>query len=140
MNDGLNNGQDIQFKVRVKELNIRLENHEQLDVFPMAQAPLRTDHLLVVTSDYDPSPQNQTFDTTFGGYRRREIHYLVTSPPKLGVLIRSRDGRERMTSEARNFTQKDVDEGRVFYKHIKPFSNIFGKVSSILLLKVRSAF
>ena len=64
LSDGLNNGQDIQFKVRVKDLNIRLENHEQLDVFPMAQAPLRTDHLLVVTSDYDPSPHNQTFDTT----------------------------------------------------------------------------
>ena len=124
LSDGLNNGQDIQFKVRVKDLNIRLENHEQLDVFPMAQAPLRTDHLLVVTSDYDPSPHNQTFDTTFSGHRRRKIHYLVTSPPKLGVLIYSRDGRERMTSEARNFTQRDVDEGRVFYKHIKPFSNL----------------
>ena len=125
LSDGLNKGQEVQFRIRIKELNIRLQNHEQLDVFPMTQSPLRTDHLLVVTSDYEPPSQNQTtFDNTFGGYRRREIHYVVTSPPKLGVLLHSRRGRDRMTSEARNFTQRDVDEGRVFYKHIKPFSNL----------------
>ena len=123
LSDGPNKGQEIQFRIRIKELNIRLRNHEQLDVFPMTQSPIRTQHLLVITSDYE-LPPNQTMESRLSRNSRREILYLVTSPPKLGVLLFSRRENQRNLLEAKNFTQKDVDEGRVFYKHVKPFSNL----------------
>ena len=122
LSDGLNQGQEIQFRIRVKELNIRLKNHEQLDVFPMTQSPLRTQHLLVVTSDNDHFP-NRTETNSFINIQRREIVFLVKSPPKLGVLLFMRSGSER-AREVQNFTQSDVNEGRVLYKHVKPFSNL----------------
>ena len=126
LSDGLNKGQEIQFRIRIKELNIRLRNHEQLDVFPMTQSPIRTQHLLVITSDYE-LPHNQTLESRLSRKSRREILYLVTSPPKLGVLLKRNfieRENERNLLEVKNFTQNDVDEGRVFYKHVKPFSNL----------------
>ena len=75
MSDGLNkaeNGQSYTFNIRVKDLSIHLDRHESLDVFPMMQATVRPDNLLVTTSD------KQT---------QRPIAFLVKKPPKMGRLL-----------------------------------------------------
>ena len=75
VSDGLNkaeNGQSYTFNIRVKDLSIHLDRHESLDVFPMMQATVRPDNLLVTTSD------KQT---------QRPIAFLVKKPPKMGRLL-----------------------------------------------------
>ena len=124
LNDGLNKGKEIQFRIRVKEINIRLENHEELDVFPMTRSPIQMKHLLVITSDQNIHPNN-TDNNSFSSKPRREVAFIVKSPPKLGTLLFVRRGEEDVNPiEVSNFTQLDVDEGRVFYEHVKPFSNL----------------
>ena len=96
------------FKVAVKELVVRLQQQEQLEVFPMTQTPLTTDHLLVTTSDR---------------VHRRNINYVVKNAPHLGRLLFLKDNG-RVVSNIRNFTQKQVNESRIIYEHNRPFSNI----------------
>ena len=75
MSDGLNkaeNGKTYTFNIRVKDLSIHLDRHESLDVFPMMQATVRPDNLLVTTSD----KENQ-----------RPIAFLVKKAPKMGRLL-----------------------------------------------------
>ena len=124
LNDGLNKGKEIQFRIRVKEINIRLENHEELDVFPMTRSPIQMKHLLVITSDQNIH-HNNSDNNSFSPKPRREVAFIVKSPPKLGTLLLERRGEEDVNpTEVSNFTQLDVDEGRVFYEHVKPFSNL----------------
>ena len=75
LSDGLNKaekGKTYTFNVRVKDLSIHLERHESLDVFPMMQATLRPDNLLVTTSDKASN---------------RPITFLVKKSPKMGRLL-----------------------------------------------------
>ena len=75
LTDGLNtaqNGQTFSFKIRVKDLSIHLERHESLEVFPMMQATVQPDHLMVTTSDKGSN---------------RPITFLVKKSPKMGRLL-----------------------------------------------------
>ena len=75
LSDGLNKaekGKSYTFNVRVKDLSIHLERHESLDVFPMMQATVKQDNLLVTTSDKASN---------------RPITFLVKKSPKMGRLL-----------------------------------------------------
>ena len=88
VSDGLNkaeNGQSYTFNIRVKDLSIHLDRHESLDVFPMMQATVRPDNLLVTTSD------KQT---------QRPIAFLVKKPPKMGRLLLRVPSAEKVSTIA----------------------------------------
>ena len=75
LSDGLNKagkGKTYTFNVRVKDLSIHLERHESLDVFPMMQATIKPDNLLVTTADKASN---------------RPITFLVKKSPKMGRLL-----------------------------------------------------
>ena len=116
ISDGLNQaggGKSYAFNVRVKDLTLNLDRHDSLDVFPMMQVSLQPANLLVTTSDQDT---------------RRTVRFLVKQPPRLGRLLLRVQGRNKKEQEyivdAKNFTQLDVNEGRVLYEHRRPFSNL----------------
>ena len=91
----------------------------------MTQAPFRPEHLLVVTSDIDDDYYGNTIDEDEKLWisQQRDVTFLVKSAPKLGSLLFRKDNG-RLISEVKNFTQMDVNESRVLYKHEKPFSNL----------------
>ncbi len=113
--DGLNQaggGKTFAFNVRVKDLTLHLDRHESLDVFPMMQVSLDPANLLVSTSDKDT---------------HRTVRFLVKQPPRLGRLllrVSGRNNEQEYIIDAKNFTQQDVNEGRVLYEHRRPFSNL----------------
>ena len=65
-------GKTYIFNIRVKGLSMSLERHESLDVFPMMQATIKPDNLLVSTSDKAS---------------KRPITFLVKKSPKMGRLL-----------------------------------------------------
>lgn len=83
LSDGLNkaeNGGSYTFNIRVKDLSIHLERHASLDVFPMMQATVTTDNLLVTTSDKASN---------------RPITFLVKKSPKMGrILLRTSNSQK----------------------------------------------
>ena len=85
---------------------IHLERHDSLDVFPMMQATLRPDNLLVSTSDKDSN---------------RQIKFLVKKPPKMGRLL-LRMPTSNKVSEIRFFEMVENKENWVLGMLIK---NIF---------------
>ncbi|TRY66991.1 hypothetical protein TCAL_11761 [Tigriopus californicus] len=108
LSDGLNTAKAEYFRIRVKDVSLRLSQNEALDVFPMMQTALTSDHLLVVSSDFNP---------------KREITFIVKREPQHGRVL-FKDPRSNDMVPVRNFTQAHINGSLVFYEHNRPFSNL----------------
>ncbi|KAL9926209.1 chondroitin sulfate proteoglycan 4 [Glossina fuscipes] len=99
--DGMFNTTNQLLSITIKPIDIMLERNENLHVFPLTKKQILRDHLLYKCSDEE-----------------REIRYNVTVPPSLGRIINeymeTGGGSAREVSE---FTQEDIDSGRIFYEH-----------------------
>ena len=114
LSDGLNTAKTAFFRIRIRDVSLRLARNEALDVFPMMRAPLTPDHLLVLPSDHDPE---------------REIAFIVKRDPNHGRLLYRHDpyeypGSDEDMREVRNFTQRQVNNSQIFYEHDRPFGNL----------------
>ena len=107
LSDGLNSVERRQFAVTVQQLALRERRNEELAVFPGMEAPLSANHLDVVTTDLKAI---------------RPVIYLVTQGPTKGrLLFRTTSGRYE---EVQNFTQANINDSRIFYRHEKPFTDL----------------
>lgn len=99
--DGMFNTTNQLLSITIKPIDIMLERNENLHVFPLTKKQILRDHLFYKCSDEE-----------------REIRYNVTVPPSLGRIINeymeTGGGSAREVSE---FTQEDIDSGRIFYEH-----------------------
>ncbi|XP_068247623.1 LOW QUALITY PROTEIN: chondroitin sulfate proteoglycan 4-like [Palaemon carinicauda] len=109
------------FQVTAHALHLVLENNEQLHVFPMTQQPITSTVLLTHTNDYDS---------------QRSIVYMIRKPPVLGQLLLEEAGGVLVPVD--NFTQRNINESRVFFEHIRPFSELSAR--DMFVFDVESPF
>lgn len=99
--DGLFNTTEQLLNIAIKPIEIIQDRNENLHVFPLTKKQILRDHLYYKCSD-----------------EGREIRYNVSVPPSLGRLINEYmemgGGQGREVTE---FTQDDIDNGRIFYEH-----------------------
>ncbi|TRZ00133.1 hypothetical protein DNTS_034625 [Danionella cerebrum] len=110
VNDGLNFAPRQIFSITAQSLIISLEKNQELKVFPGSSKVISEDELLMITNDFDDI------------YGNRSINYTVTSPPKLGSLMRKQGNSSESSQEISSFTQNMVKEGAVLYVQSKPVS------------------
>ncbi|XP_046806667.1 chondroitin sulfate proteoglycan 4 [Lucilia cuprina] len=99
--DGLFNTTEQLLNIAIKPIEIIEDRNENLHVFPLTKKQILRDHLFFKCSDEE-----------------REIRYNITVPPSLGRIIN--EDMETETGSAREvseFTQDDIDNGRIFYEH-----------------------
>lgn len=109
------------FQVTARALHLVLENNERLHVFPMTQQPITSTVLLTHTNDYDS---------------QRSIVYMIRKPPVLGQLLLEEAGGVLVPVD--NFTQRNINESRVFFEHIRPFSELSAR--DMFVFDVESPF
>ncbi|XP_075152983.1 chondroitin sulfate proteoglycan 4-like protein [Haematobia irritans] len=99
--DGLFNTTEQVLNIAIKPIEIIEERNENLHVFPLTKKQILRDHLYFKCSDEE-----------------REIRYNITVPPNLGRIVNeyleTGAGQAREVTE---FTQDDIDNGRIFYEH-----------------------
>ncbi|XP_059478684.1 chondroitin sulfate proteoglycan 4-like isoform X2 [Neocloeon triangulifer] len=109
LTDGVNAdpGQHL-VNVTVKKLQLKLVRNARLHVFPMLRQGIGAKHLLTLSSDPNP-PQ-------------RHITYTIKSAPTLGrIVLETAKGR---VLRVMSFSQRDVNESRVWYEHTKAFTEL----------------
>ncbi|CAB3369577.1 Hypothetical predicted protein [Cloeon dipterum] len=109
LTDGINaDPEHYSVNVTVRKLSLTLVHNERLHVFPMMRQSINPKHLLAHTSDPNPSP--------------RHITYTIKSPPALGkIIVETSKG---LSKEATSFSQRDVNESKVWYEHTKAFTEL----------------
>lgn len=100
--DGVHNTTEQILYVTSNPVTLEVEKNEFLHVFPLTRKQILPDQLFYKCSDVD-----------------REIKYQVTVSPQIGKIIRE-DISQGITSEVQEFTQDDVENGRIFYEHTSP--------------------
>ena len=102
VSDGVKTTGVLSFNIMSHKVTLKLVA-PQLHVFPMRRQVLTPAHLFASASD-----------------PRRTVMLTVKSPPTLGRLMIESipPGTPR---SAANFTQRDVNNSRVFYEHTHPF-------------------
>ena len=109
MSDGLHTTQQQIFSIRAEPLLLELANNSKLVVMPGTIQPITTDHLRAVTNE-DPVSDLS-----------RPITFEITVQPLSGKVVRilSKDASsDTMSYEFTSvFTQKDVDDGNIAFKH-----------------------
>ena len=109
VSDGLNTARPEIFHIRIKDVFIHLVRNNALDVFPMMQTPLTSEHLLVTPSDQSDL---------------REIVYRVKRPPSHGRLLYKDPTSNHVMLEVKNFTQSQLNSSSILYEHFRPFANL----------------
>lgn len=100
--DGVHNTTEQIFYVSSNDVMLEMERNEFLHVFPLTRKQILPEQLHYRCSDYD-----------------REIRYTITVSPQIGKVIRE-DTNLGITSEVSEFTQDDLENGRIFYEHTSP--------------------
>lgn len=103
------------FMVTARQVEITLVRYQTLNVFPMLGKPITATELLAVTSDHTSS-------------RARSITFKVKTPPTMGKLILHRDGG---VVEVDSFTQRDINESRIWYQHMQRFNRLSARDSFV---------
>ncbi|XP_055920234.1 chondroitin sulfate proteoglycan 4 [Eupeodes corollae] len=99
VNDGLFNTTEQLLNIAIKPVVIIEEHNENLHVFPLTRKQILRDHLAFKCSDEE-----------------RKIQLNITMPPNLGrILYESLENGH--TTQVTEFTQDDIDNGRIFYEH-----------------------
>ncbi|XP_017563613.1 chondroitin sulfate proteoglycan 4-like [Pygocentrus nattereri] len=108
VNDGVNFAPRQIFSITAKSLVLSLERNRELRVFPGSSNLISVEDLLIVTNDYEDIHGNRT------------IIYSVTSPPKLGRLVRTQEDNSTEAKQISTFTQNMVKAGIILYEHTEP--------------------
>lgn len=107
LSDGRNSIERRQFVVTVRQISLKEEQNKELVVFPSTEVAITPSHLRVVTTD----------TTTI-----RPVVFLITQKPAKGRLLFL--GSDGGYQEVTNFTQANINNSRVFYRHEKPFNEL----------------
>ena len=100
--DGIHNTSEQVLFVVSNPVTLEVVRNEFLHVFPLTRKQILPEQLHFKCSDQD-----------------REIRYIITLEPQMGRLIYEyTDGG--YTNEVTEFTQQDVENGRIFYEHTSP--------------------
>ncbi|KAG8131106.1 hypothetical protein E2320_017659 [Naja naja] len=100
--DGINFAPRQIFSITARNLVIRLENNNRLEIFPGSRKSITSHNLKAVTNDV-VEVENRT------------IAFTIINSPKLGRLIRIFS--ENNTQDISSFTQSMVDKGLIIYEH-----------------------
>jgi chondroitin sulfate proteoglycan 4 len=100
--DGIHNTSEQILYVSSNPVTLDVEKNEFLHVFPLTRKQILPEQFQYKCSDTD-----------------REIRYQVTVSPQIGKIIRE-DVSLGITSEVQEFTQDDIENGRIFYEHTSP--------------------
>lgn len=99
--DGVHNTTEQILHVLTNPVTLELFKNEFLHVFPLTRKQILNEQLDYKCSDVD-----------------REVKYIVKTAPQLGrLLYEYKDG---FTSEISEFTQLDIENGRIYYEHTSP--------------------
>lgn len=115
VSDGLHFTDDHTFHIKTKPVKLTF-THKPLHIFPSQPKYLTSVHLLSKVSDPE-----------------REIYYEVVTPPSLGHLMMKSD--KGTFNIVNGFTQNDLNESRVIYKHVHPFSGLYANDSFVFNVK-----
>lgn len=109
LTDGINSKSDQYWvNVTVKKLSLSLGRNSRLHVFPLLRQAIGPKHLLTLTSDPNHPP--------------RHITYTIKKPPVLGrILTETPEGAPR---EVTSFSQREINESRIWYEHTKVFTDL----------------
>ncbi|XP_026998975.2 chondroitin sulfate proteoglycan 4-like [Tachysurus fulvidraco] len=110
VNDGVNFAPRQIFSIAARSLTLSLERNRELKVFPGSSKVISVEDLFISTNDYDDVHEN------------RSIVYSVTSPPRLGRLIRTQDDNSTETEPISIFTHNMLKAGLVTYEHTEPIA------------------
>uniref|UniRef100_W5L2B8 Chondroitin sulfate proteoglycan 4bb n=1 Tax=Astyanax mexicanus TaxID=7994 RepID=W5L2B8_ASTMX len=108
VNDGVNFAPRQIFSITARALVLTLERNRELRVFPGSSNLISVEDLLIVTNDYDDIHGNRT------------IVFSVTTPPKLGRLVRIQEDNSTETKQISTFTQSMIKANVVLYEHTEP--------------------
>ncbi|XP_053692185.1 chondroitin sulfate proteoglycan 4 [Sabethes cyaneus] len=100
--DGLHNTTEHVLHIVTNPVALELVKNEVLHVFPLTRKQILPDQLYYKCSDDD-----------------RDVKYVVTIPPQMGRLLYEHL-EYGYTNEVNEFTQHDVENGRIFYEHTHP--------------------
>lgn len=100
--DGVHNTTEQILYVVSNPVILEMEKNEFLHVFPLTRKQILPEQLTYKCSDAD-----------------REIKFSVTVPPQMGRLIYEFTD-SGYTNEVFEFTQQDIENGRIFYEHTSP--------------------
>lgn len=100
--DGIHNTSEQILYVTSNPVVLEVDRNEFLHVFPLTRKQILSDQLFYKCSDVD-----------------REIKYQITVMPQIGKIIRE-DTSLGITNEVQEFTQDDIENGRIFYEHTSP--------------------
>jgi len=116
LTDGINSKSDQYWvNVTVKKLSLSLSKNSRLHVFPLLRQGITPKHLLALTSDPGLPP--------------RHITYSIKTPPVLGrILTETLDGAPK---EVTSFSQREINESRIWYEHTKAFTDLAANDSFI---------
>ncbi|CAH1252993.1 CSPG4 [Branchiostoma lanceolatum] len=100
VNDGKNIDDRKIFTITAKPLVISLQNNNELKAYPRTRQVLTVQNLRAVTNDRKGN---------------RTIVFTITSPPKLGKLVKVLP--DNSTVDISSFTQEEVNKGVIAYLH-----------------------
>ncbi|XP_068083524.1 chondroitin sulfate proteoglycan 4 [Anabrus simplex] len=120
VSDGVKTAGQLSFTVSACKVRLKHASDNHLHVFPMRRQAITPAQLLTKASDHT-----------------RTILYTVTSPPSLGRLMME-SIPTGSPQEAVNFTQRDINESRIFYEHTHPFFGL--STNDSLVYDVRADF
>ncbi|KAM6984670.1 chondroitin sulfate proteoglycan 4-like [Aplochiton taeniatus] len=109
VNDGVNFAPRQIFSTTARSLVLTLERNQPLAVYPGTMTAVTSGDLLVVTNDNSEH---------FGG--NYSVVFVVTTPPKLGQLVRKLDDGSSVPCSV--FTQTMINQGVIWYNQSLPES------------------
>ncbi|XP_066152792.1 chondroitin sulfate proteoglycan 4 [Euwallacea fornicatus] len=116
VSDGLHTTKDYLFEIRTKKLQMKLFTNKPLYIFPLQKKVITNDNLLTKNSD------------------GRRIWYEIVRAPTLGRLMMKSETRE-YNSLVSNFTQEAIDNGTIYYEHLRPFSDLYANDSFVFSVR-----
>ncbi|XP_058818725.1 chondroitin sulfate proteoglycan 4 [Topomyia yanbarensis] len=102
VSDGLHNTTEQVLHIVTNPVALEQIKNEVLHVFPLTRKQILPEQLYYKCSDDD-----------------RDVKYVVTIPPQMGRLL-FEHLEYGYTNEISEFTQHDVENGRIFYEHTHP--------------------
>ncbi|XP_053673462.1 chondroitin sulfate proteoglycan 4 [Anopheles nili] len=102
VSDGVHNTSESVLHIVTNPVALESIRNEVLHVFPLTRKQILPDQLYYKCSDDD-----------------RDVKYVVTIPPQMGRLL-FEQVEFGYSNEISEFTQYDVENGRIFYEHTHP--------------------
>lgn len=99
LTDGQNVGPEQTLYITTNPVSLELLRNDLLHVFPLTRKQVLAEQLQYKCSDQE-----------------REVRFVVTTSPQSGRLLLEND-EDQTSKEVNEFTQQDIDRGRLIYEH-----------------------